>query len=135
MSKNLATCTPLEFLKQTSLLKKALASWLEAVQFTEIRSRKANLANIDPTKQADEIRKQAKENLLAIVDKAVDEYPEKTLEILAIACFVDPADVNNHPMSFYLKSLSDMIEDDGVISFFISLSRLGNMSSPSLYRV
>lgn len=131
--KNLANCTPIEFLRQTSRLRKAVEKWLNAIGFAEIRSRIPDLSQYD-TKEAKAaaIRKQGMDNVLEILDKALDECPDVTLEVLALTCFVEPDQVNTHPMSYYLASIGDMIGDEGVISFFISLNRLGQTNTSDL---
>ena len=40
-------------------------------------------------------------------------------------CFVEPEDVDNHPMSFYLESVAEIMNDEAVLGFFTSLVNLG----------
>lgn len=131
--KNLANCTPTEFLKQTNLLKKALAKWLEVTEISEIRKRLPKLTGLETElAKKDAIQKQAMKNLSDLLDKALEEFPEQTLEVLALACFVDPKDVDSKPMSYYLGSFAEMISDEDVLSFFISLNRLGQLNTLQL---
>ena len=133
--KNLANCTPREFLAQTFKLKKCVKEWLDETKILEIRKTKPdNLIKLDGLSGDDRIKainenkklvsEQAKKNLWDILDKMLDENAEKTLEVLALCCFVDPEKVDEHPMSEYLESLGELMSDQGVISFFTSLAQL-----------
>lgn len=130
--KNLATCTPIEFLKQTSRIKKAVEKWLTVNEITEIRKRMPDFNGADTKEQkAELIKKKAFENMSLILDNCLEKHPEETLEVLALACFVEPQNVNDYPMSFYLGQVAELMSDEGVLSFFISLSRLGQMNTLS----
>ena len=132
--KNLANCTPREFFKQTYRIKKSVEKWLELTDVLNIRK---NMPTMIPVKnlegeakqRAQEenkklVRNQIKKNLLDILDKVMDEYADETIEILALCCFVEPEDADNHSMSEYLNALGDLIADEGVINFFTSLAQL-----------
>ena len=71
------------------------------------------------------MKDQAYKNLSKIIDSALGEYPDETLEVLALLCFVEPENVDDHPMSEYITALTELITDEAVINFFISFSRLG----------
>lgn len=134
--KNLVTCKPREFLRQTSRIRKAAERWMKAIGVLEIRKRKAEgLREFTKDMDADEIaavraenaRKiadQSRRNLLDIVTAAMDDYPDETLEILALACFVEPENIDDHRVSYYLANLADILADADVLSFFTSLAQL-----------
>lgn len=134
--KNLVTCKPTEFLRQTSRVRKAAEKWMKAIGVLDIRKRKAEgLREITEEMSPEEIAKarfenaqkiteQSKRNLLEIISAAMDDYPDETLEILALACFVEPEDVDNHKVAFYLANLADILADPDVLSFFTSLAQL-----------
>lgn len=137
--KNLANCTPREFFKQTYRIKKSVEKWLELTDVLNIRK---NMPTMIPVKnlegeakqRAQEenkklVRNQIKKNLLDILDKVMDEYADETIEILALCCFVEPEDADNHSMSEYLNALGDLIADEGVINFFTSLAQLDQSST------
>lgn len=134
--KNLANCKPSEFLKQTNRIKKSLERWMTDIDLKKIRSQLPEMTDIP--KDADDITRkriieenkqkmkdQAYKNLSKIIDSALSEYPDETLEVLALLCFVDPENVDDHPMSEYITALTELITDEAVINFFISFSRLG----------
>jgi len=134
--KNLANCKPSEFLAQTFKIKKSLQEWLDVTKLMEIRKNKPQgLINLDGLtgeerenaikENKKKAQEQLKKNLADILDKMLNENAEKTLEVLALCCFVDPADVDNYPMSDYLDSLGELISDKGVLNFFSSLVQLG----------
>lgn len=134
--KNLVTCKPTEFLKQTSRIRKSAEKWMKVTGIMDIRARKPEgLRTISKNMSDDEraeaiaenkrlIAEQSRKNLNDIITSAIDEYPDETLEILALACFVEPEHVNDHKVSFYLANLSDILADEDVLSFFTSLARL-----------
>ena len=134
--KNLVTCKPTEFLKQTSRIRKAAEKWMKAIGVLDIRKRKAEglreiTKDMDPEEvaaarleNARKIADQSRRNLLDIVTAAMDDYPSETLEILALACFVEPENIDDHRVSFYLANLADILADPDVLSFFTSLAQL-----------
>jgi pyruvate-formate lyase len=73
------------------------------------------------------------ENLMKILDAAMDAHADETLEILALCCFVEPNEIDSHDISFYLDSISELITNEAVLNFFSSLARLGltNMQTVS----
>ena len=135
--KNLANCTPTEFVKQTVKIRKTVVEWFNKTKVLEIRQTQPTLIDIMPnaTKaEKEEIRaentkrqnEQAKKNLLKMFDMAFEEFPENTLEVLAAICFTDYSEIDTHTMSEYFGSLNEMINDENVIGFFTSLVRLAN---------
>lgn len=134
--KNLVTCRPTEFLKQTNRIRKSAERWMKNIGISDIRSRKIEgIEAITPQMDAKEVAEvrlrnakrisdQSKKNMHDIIEAAMEKYPEDTLELLALACFVEPEDVDNHRVSFYLANLADILSDREVISFFTSLVQL-----------
>lgn len=135
--KNLATCKPSEFLRQTSRVRKSVEKWLDKTKIMQIRGRKVEGLETVPDSATDdeayEIRKrnaekitaQQRKNLSDILTAAMDECPDETLELLALICFVEPENVDDHSIAFYLNNLSDIISDKDVLGFFTSLAQLG----------
>ncbi len=133
--KTLATCKPSEFLKQTNLIKKAVEHWLTVTKIHEIRKRLPELKKLTPDMSEDE-RKEAFEenkrrseqqmmdNAMAILDAILEEHPDETLAILALACFVPPDKVDDHPIDFYLTAFTEIMSNQAVLGFFTSLARL-----------
>lgn len=143
--KNLATCTPREFMIQTNLIRRSVENWLKVTEIMEIRKRVPKLPevpelpeNVNPAEKADILAKQAEilkkrneimsqaamDNAFAIVEAAFDKHPDETLEVLALVCFVPVAEVNDHPVKYYMQSIRELIQDEEVVSFFTSLLRL-----------
>lgn len=130
--KTLATCDELEFLRQTNKIRKAVQHWLTVTEIQKLRSRlpELEIAPEDATKEQreaiaaknDELtKKQALENLDAMLDAMLEDHPEETAEIMKLCCFVDPADKTSHHISFYMQAFTEMLQDEAVIGFFISL--------------
>lgn len=134
--KNLANCKPSEFLSQTNKIRKSVEKWLKLTDIINIRKRMpVGMPEITADLSSDELEavnkkrrqmmmEKAKENLSAILDACLDDYPNETLEILALCCFVNPEDVDNYEMKDFLNAALDMIEDETVIRFFTLLMRL-----------
>ena len=62
----------------------------------------------------------------------MEKYPEQTLEIMAVCCFVEPEDLNNHMMDEYLGAMAELISNQSVISFFSSLVQLGILNTATV---
>jgi len=128
--KNLANCKPSEFLVQTNKIRKSVAKWIELTDIMNIRK---NVPDIDDgmsdEEKRDAISKQIRTNLSDMLDSILDKHPMETLELLALMCFIEPEDADNHPVSEYLKSFTELINDDSVIGFFTSLAGLDLMNT------
>ena len=123
--KNLANCKPSEFLVQTNKIRKSVEKWLKLTDITNIRK------NVPPIKEGQtkeerraELAKASKENLNKIFDAILEEHPQETLELLGLLCFVEPENVDNYPVSFYIQNFNEIINDEAVIGFFTSLMSL-----------
>ena len=141
--KTLVNCTPTEFMKQTYKIKEAVSKWLADTDIINIRKRMPDGLKKVMDGETDEIRKdllagnkklieeQARKNISAMLDAIMVDYPQETLEILALVCFIEPEDVDKHTMREYLLALNEILSDEAVIGFFISLARLGAMNTPN----
>lgn len=139
--KNLANCKPSEFLKQTNRIKKAVEKWLSATEVLEIRKRIPDLIVITDDMGAAEKKKaalanrdkrqaQTMKNLSDMFDAVADKHPNETLELLALLCFVEPEDVDDHPVKEYIRSITEMLGDEDVMGFFTSFRRWGQLGTP-----
>ena len=135
MNKNLANCSPLEGFKQFNRIKKKAETWLKATGLLEIRNRKPEgLQEIpeDDEMEAMQIRKENAEKITAqrlknvsdLLDSMLDTNAALTVELLALACFIEPEDANNYSIAFYLRNLGEMLSDKDVLAFFTSLAQL-----------
>lgn len=133
--KNLATCKPSEFVAQTAKIKDAVADWLDATEILKIRAIKPQYATVPLTaseeERAEVIRtnarleqEQASKNLSLMLDNMLAKYPEKTLEVLALCCFVEPEKVDDHPIDEYLNCILEMLQNKAVLNFFTLLAQL-----------
>ena len=126
--KNLANCKPTEFLVQTNRIRKSVEKWLKLTDIMNIRK------NVPPVKEGQtreerkaELEEQSKENFNRILDAVLEKYPQETVELLGLLCFIEPENVDDYPMSFYLESFNEIINDKAVLGFFTSLVNLGQM--------
>lgn len=133
--KNLANCTPVEFLRQTNKIRHSVEGWLKETGILEVRKNKPSLIQITDTMSDEEKQKaetdnrqrleaQVKKNISEMLDRALDANAEKTVEVIAMMCFVEPQDANNVKPTVYLKNLGEILEDKDVMDFFTSLMRL-----------
>lgn len=126
--KNLANCKPSEFLVQTNKIRKSVEKWLKLTDIPNIRK---NVPEFKEGQTKEEHRaemlEQARVNLNKIFDAILEDHPQETLELIGLLCFIEPEDVDNHPVSFYLEALSELLNDQAVLGFFTSLVNLGQM--------
>lgn len=122
--KNLANCKPTEFLRQANKIRKYVAGWLKATEIMEIRKKLPELpegASSEEKKNA--LRKQASENFAAILDSVMETHADETLVLLGMLCFVEPEDIDNHPVRDYIGAFSELLNCEEVIDFFTSLTQ------------
>lgn len=136
--KNLATCKPTEFVKQTVRIKKSVEKWLKATDIMNIMQKKPEKlekltddmntnerqAAFDRNKEISD--KLAKEKISKAFDALFEQNPAETLEILALSCFVEPEEVDTHTIDEYFSAWNEMLNNSSVLSFFISFIRLAN---------
>lgn len=133
--KNLATCKPTEFIAQTAKIKDAVKGWLNVTEIMEIRRKapkydaipagataeeKAEIIKSNAKKQRD----QSVENLSEMLDKMLVEYPQETLNVLALCCFVEPDHVDDHTVDEYFECILELIQSKSVMNFFTLLAQL-----------
>ena len=135
MSKNLANCTPDEFLDQSFLIMNAAEKFMKVNDILGIRSRKVEGLQEIPTDNEEEAERVRRENAKKITAQRMKNvkdfltsmmhtHKKETLELLAISCFIDPADVNNYTMPFFLRNVGEMISNPDVLAFFTSAAQL-----------
>ena len=130
---------------QTFRIKKSVKEWIDVTEILKIRQNKPELIpldGLDDKEKAEAIEannkatsEQMKENISAVLDKMLDENAEKTLEVLALCCFVEPEHVDDYPMSEYLKNITELFNDESVMSFFTSLAQLGMKSTANVSKI
>lgn len=137
--KNLANCSPKEFLRQTSRVRRSVERWLKETKIMEIRSRKVegietvpDDADLDTAyeirkRNAERITAQQKKNFGDILTAIMDDHPDESLELLALLCFVEPEDVEKYSTAYYLGNFAELISNKDVINFFTSLAQLGQI--------
>lgn len=122
--KNLANCKPSEFLTQTNKIRKSVSKWLADTDIMNIRKRVPKIsADMSDEDKQKALEKQINENSAAILDAIMDEHPQETLELLALLCFVEPEHVDDHEVVEYLESFQELLSNQAVLNFFMSLMR------------
>lgn len=139
--KTLANCTPREFFVQTTKIRKSVEKWLKDTNILGIRARKPDFApEVREGMTKDEIAEvimkrkeayaeQAKKNAFDILEAAMEKYPDETIEVMALMCFIEPEKANDYSMSEYLANVNEIINDKAVLDFFTSLASLGVTST------
>lgn len=118
--KNLANCTPTEFLKQTVRLREPFRKWLDDTGIPEIRKRKPEgYDKMTQQQRAEAMVAQANANMSDMLAAAIDKDPDGTLAVIALCNFTEPADIDAHPMAEYLASILEMLNNEAVRSFFM----------------
>lgn len=127
--KNLTNCTPREFMRQTAKIRHAVEKWLTLTDIMNIRKRLPEIPYTATEAEKNELmREQTRKNLRAMADAILDEHPDETADLLALCCFIEPEDMNEHPMTEYLAAVAEMLGDENVISFFTSVVRWGQIA-------
>ena len=123
MAKNLTNCNLKEFMIQTRLIKHQVEKWLTDTDIAKIRQ---NMPVIPEGATEEEekalLKEQGMKNASAMFDAIFDEHPEETIELIASLCFVPFEEIDEHPMTYYMQSITDMLNDKTVWDFFISLA-------------
>ena len=124
--KTLASCKPTEFLAQTNRIRKHAEKWLKLTGIMNIRK------DVPPPVEGqsrEERRKvleeQMKKNASRMLTAVLEEHPQETIELLGLMCFIEPENVDDYPVSYYLRAFSEVVNDEDVVSFFTSLMKLG----------
>lgn len=126
--KNLANCTLKEFLRQTNKIRKAAKQWMDDTKIVDIRARLPQLpVDADDETKDQLLRRQGVENVNAILDAALEKYPDETAEIIGLCCFKEPDELDDLRVSDVLGAAREMLDDPEVVGFFTSLARLGTM--------
>ena len=73
---------------------------------------------------AEKITAQRLKNVSDLLDSMLDTNAALTVELLALACFIEPEDANNYSIAFYPRNLGEMLSDKDVLAFFTSLAQL-----------
>lgn len=128
--KNLATCTPTEFLKQSNKIRKSVEQWLTVTDVMNIRTKHPTFTDdMSDEDKRKAVNEQVKENLSEMLDEILEKHPEETVELLALLCFVEPEDADNHKMVEYLAAFYEMLSDETVMDFFTLLVQLAQKNT------
>lgn len=123
--KTLANCSPREFLTQTNKIRKSAEKWLDDTKILDIRRRKPIFAESATNEEkAAATSAQIRDNLTAMLDAILDEYPEETAEMLGLLCFIEPSELDKYTMPQLMGAFTEIISSPEIAGFFTSLMRL-----------
>ena len=119
----MANCTTAEFLRQSNKIRHAVAEYLDFTKILDIKKNKPVFTDgmTDDEKKA-AIRAQAKKNISAMLDNALEENAEATTRILALLCFIDDAEKAEQLDPF---ELLDVVLSERVLNFLTRLMQSG----------
>lgn len=132
---NLANCKPSEFIAQTVKIKKIVSKWLYEIDWNGIKNEPLELKEAPETASAEEraavykenakiVKDKSMERMSKLFDNAFEKYPDDTLAVLALCCFIEPQDVDKYSMSEYLGCITDLVSSKEVTNFFAFLATL-----------
>lgn len=123
--KNLANCTPREFIRQTAKIRRSVQEWLTLTDIHNIRKRMPDLKDsMSVDEKRDALKTTASRNINAILDAILEDHPDETIDLLGLCCFIEPEDLDNHTTEELLGAMSEMLGSEAVVRFFTSLVRL-----------
>ena len=112
-------------------MKKAVEKWVTVTDIKNIIKRKPeNIESLTGDEEKDrEIKERNKEkttshgllNLSAMMDAALEEHTDETLEIIALMFFMNVEELNKLKSKDVLIPLNDMLNDEAITGFFSSL--------------
>ena len=123
MAKNLANCNLKEFVTQTAKIKRQVEKWLTETDIMNIRKHLPELPDdMSKEERVEALKAQGLKNASEIFDAVFEEHPDDTIELIALLCFVPADEIETHPMTYYMGSITEMLDNEDVWNFFISLA-------------
>lgn len=120
--KTLNNCTPREFMRQLSRIREASRSWLDLTQLQQLRRRMPPArAYKDDNERIAAVMTQWRTNIKDMLNAALMEHPDETIELLGLLCFIEPEDLDNHEMSELFAGFMDVLNNDKLLELFTVL--------------
>ena len=118
-----------EFLKRCNKIRKEVQSFLKETNVLKIREHLPKFTGKETAEEKAEMqRAQATQNINDMLDVMLEEYPEKTIELFR--CFIELEDGEPEPSGMDLVMTGmNIITDNRVMDFLLSLIRLGQMNT------
>lgn len=117
--KHFANCTPDEFMQQIVKFRKPFIDWVKEIGIPEIRARRPEgFDNMSQDEKAEAISKLAADNMSDIIAAALEKDAEATKNVMCLATFTDPKDVNTHTMVEYLAAIGQILKSTEIKDFF-----------------
>lgn len=128
--KNLANCTPREFMVQTVKMRNTVEKWLNETGIPEIRKRMPEgYDSMTEAEKKDALAKQSQQNLGDMMWAAMEKDLDGTLEVLGLVTFSDAAADDAPPMPEYFDAIIEMMGNEAVRSFFMLCVKSGHPAS------
>lgn len=114
-----------EFLKQLNEIRKVADECITEIGIAEIRKRLPVLTgNETEAEKQEKVTQQAKKNISAMLDSALEQHPEATERLLETLLVYDPGEKHLTGAKFVSRALRELM-DDAVIDFLLSAAKLG----------
>ena len=120
--KNLTNCKPREFMRQLARIRAATTAWLDVTRLLELRRRmppRQEYADDEARRRA--VMDQWRANIKDMVDALLVEHPEETVELLGLLCFIEPEELDDHPMTELYAGLMAVLKDDNLMDLFTTM--------------
>lgn len=117
--KNLANCTPTEFLHQVMKLRTPFIEWVDKIGAAELRKRIPDgFDDMSDEEKLRALRDQGIANIGDILCAALEKDYDGTIEIMCLSCFTDVNDMDSRPMVEYIGAIVEMMNNSEVRNFF-----------------
>lgn len=123
--KHLANCTNTELLKQSVQIRPLLREWLQRTGIPAIRARRPEGLGSPEGKdgewsqaQREALIAQGRANTRDIIDAALTNDFEGTVELLCMATFTPRERFDDNPLSDYIAAINEIMRSDEVSGFF-----------------
>lgn len=117
--KNLANCTPDEFMAHAVKIRGPLMDWMENIGLNEIRSRKPEgFDGMEQKEKEAALAELAIENMGEILAAALEKDPENTRKLMCLCTLTEPEEFNTHTMPEYFSAILEVLRSEEVRGFF-----------------
>lgn len=128
--KHLGNCSPREFLRQTNRIRREVEKWLNLTKLMALRkSMPEGLNDMGEAERRAAVASRVRESARAMLDAILEAHPDETAELLGLMCFIEPGELDKHPMSELIGALGEMLGSQEIVDFFTSLARWGRTNT------
>ena len=117
--KNLANCTPTEFLKQAVRIREPFAAWLKRTGIPEIRKHLPDgYDDLTDEQKVEAALEQGRRNFALMMQAALEKDFDSTVNLICLFTFTDPEHFDDNPFAEYMDALLACLKSQAVKDFF-----------------